>query len=214
MPGIIQSFDPVHQTAVVQPALMGWVTPQSGIPSWVKMPLLVDCPVQFPRGGGVALTFPVAAGDECLVVFANRCIDAWWQLGGIQVQAELRMNDLSDGMVILGFNSVPNVMSGVSTSAAQLRDASGDTFVSVSGGGIVQITAASQVGITAPAITLNGPVTCNGGLTVTGAVNLGSTLAVTGAATLSGGAGIAGQDFGSHYHGGVQTGSGNTGGPL
>ena len=29
----------------------------------------------FPGGGGFALTFPVAAGDECLVVFASRCID-------------------------------------------------------------------------------------------------------------------------------------------
>src|SRR5260363_73502 len=49
----------------------------------VELPLLGDVPVFFPRGGGCTLTFPVQKGDECVVVFASRCIDGWWQSGGV-----------------------------------------------------------------------------------------------------------------------------------
>lgn len=56
----------------------------------MDLPILPDVPVVFPGGGGFALTFPVAAGDECLVVFASRCIDAWWQSGGVGEPMEPR----------------------------------------------------------------------------------------------------------------------------
>ncbi|MCL9653139.1 hypothetical protein L2088_00345 [Pseudomonas protegens] len=94
-------------------------------------PLLLDCPVQFPAGGGCTLTFPVAKGDECLVVFSSRCIDAWWQSGGIQVQAELRMHDMSDGFALLGFRSLPRMIPGISTSAVQLRSDHSSAFIEV-----------------------------------------------------------------------------------
>src|SRR6187431_703340 len=79
VPGIIQSFDPAKRTCVVQPAIKALVQAPDGTESWVALPLLVDCPVQFPGGGDVVLTFPLKTGDECLVVFASRCIDSWWQ---------------------------------------------------------------------------------------------------------------------------------------
>ncbi|HDK0301007.1 TPA: translation initiation factor IF-2, partial [Escherichia coli] len=84
IPGIIQSFDPEAVTAVIQPAIKGVEHDASGAEVSVNLPLLVDVPVIFPRGGGCTLTFPVKEGDECLVIFADRCIDFWWQSGGIQ----------------------------------------------------------------------------------------------------------------------------------
>lgn len=77
----------------------------------------------FPGGGGFELTFPLAAGDEGIVVFASRCIDAWWQQSGVQPQAELRMHDLSDGMFIPGMFSQPRLPSPApSTSVPTLRN--------------------------------------------------------------------------------------------
>ncbi len=155
MPGIIQSFDAEKMTAVVQPALQGQVQASDGSYSWQTMPLCVDCPVQFPGGGGVSLTFPVAEGDECLLVFASRCIDAWWQSGGVQRQAELRMHDLSDGMALLGFRSVPRVIPNISTTVAQLRSDDGSTAISLDPVG-------SVVSIDAATIDLNGELFING----------------------------------------------------
>lgn len=130
LPGIIQSFDPAAMTCEVQPSIQGTLSdPKTGKASNVNLPLLVDCPVQFPSGGGVTLTLPIAKDDECLIVFASRCIDAWWQNGGIQPPMVYRMHDLSDGFVIPGIWSQPRVLTAVSTSKAQLRSTDGATML-------------------------------------------------------------------------------------
>jgi len=163
MPGIVESFDASSDTCSVQPAIKALVTsPVDGSQNWVDLPLLVDCPVYFPSGGGVTLTFPVSKGDECLVVFANRCIDAWWQSGDVQQQAVLRMHDLSDGFVYVGVRSQPNKIA-VNTGAAQLRTDDGAAVVEVNPSshainittsGPTNVTAGGTATVKAPSIIL------------------------------------------------------------
>lgn len=131
MPGIIQSFNTTTMTCVIQPAIQAKVRTPDGTLNDVSLPLLLDCPVQFAGGGGFSGTFPIAKGDECLVILSDRCIDAWWQLSGVQVQAELRMHDLSDGFCIPGIRSKPRVISNISTNSAQLRSDDGSSFFEV-----------------------------------------------------------------------------------
>lgn len=194
LPGIIQSFNATAMTVEVQPAVQALVRGEGGELSSVTMPLLVDCPVQFPAGGGCTLTFPVAAGDECLVVFASRCIDAWWASGGVQGQAELRMHDLSDGFAILGFRSQPRVIGGVSTSAVQLRSDDGAAFVEINPTThAINATTPGPLALTAPLVTINGDVQVNGRVDTTGDVKAGTISLQT------------------HRHGGVTPGSGTSG---
>ncbi|HHL7519014.1 TPA: Gp138 family membrane-puncturing spike protein [Klebsiella pneumoniae] len=131
IPGIIQSFDPDAVTAVVQPAIKGAEQDESGAEVSVNLPLLVDVPVVFPRGGGCTLTFPVKEGDECLVIFADRCIDFWWQSGGIQEPVDGRMHDLSDAFCIVGPQSQAKKISDISTSAVELRSDDGSAKLSL-----------------------------------------------------------------------------------
>lgn len=167
LPGIIQSFDPDTVTAVVQPALKGSYDGKS-----LPLPLLVDVPVVFPRGGGCTLTFPVTAGDECLLIFGDRCIDFWWQNGGIQEPVDLRQHDLSDGFAMVGPQSQTKKISDISMSGTQLRTDDGAAFIEVATGHDITVTTpgkltASATGgaeITAPEIVLNGNVTINGNL--------------------------------------------------
>ncbi|SPA44830.1 Gp138 family membrane-puncturing spike protein [Cupriavidus taiwanensis] len=163
LPGVIQSFDDGAMTCEVQPTIKIPVRRINGTVESVALPLLVDCPVQFPSGGNCSLTFPVAPGDECLVVFASRCIDGWWQSGGVQEQAELRMHDLSDGFVLLGFRSKPRALAGVSATAAQLRTDDGQAFVEVNAAthainiqttAPVNVTSTASASVTAPSISL------------------------------------------------------------
>lgn len=191
IPGIIQSFNtdnPNSITCTVQPAINGQVRDESGSLTVVELPLLVDCPVQFPAGGGCTLTFPVKAGDECLVVFSSRCIDAWWQSGGVQVQPELRMHDLSDGFVLLGFRSKPRVIGNISTAAAQLRTDDGAAFVEVNSSthainattsGVATVSAQGGITLTAPLVTINGDVKVNGKVDTTGDVTAGTISLMT-----------------------------------
>lgn len=144
-PGIIQSFDPEEQTVTVQLAIREKRLKNDGTEEWLDIPQLVDVPVVFPRAGGYVLTFPVKAGDECLVVFGDACMDAWWQSGGVQNQIDCRRHDLSDGYAILGPWSQPRRISNYSTSSVQLRNESGSAYIELSGdtvniaGGVINI---------------------------------------------------------------------------
>lgn len=130
LPGRVASdLDPAKRTISVQPTIQAKAQNKDGSFTWVTLPLCVDVPVFFPEGGGVTMTFPVKAGDECLLVFAARCIDSWWQSGGVQVQADQRMHDLSDGFAFVGVSSVPRVISAISTTRAQFRSNDGQAFV-------------------------------------------------------------------------------------
>lgn len=183
LPAIVQSFDPVAMTAVLQPTIQASIIDQAGVQHWITLPLLPDVPVVFPGGGGFTLTFPVAAGDEALVVIASRCIDAWWAYGQVQVQAEFRMHNLSDGFALVGVRSRPRVLASVSTTAAQLRSDDGAMRLELAAGNVLNIVAPGGVNITGN-VAITGTLQNNG-------VNVGST----------------------HVHGGVDPGGSNTAGP-
>ena len=123
LPGIIDSFNASKLTAVVQPTIQYQYRDPTGMIKPVTLPQCLDVPVQFIGGGGNVLTFQPSEGDECLLVFAQRCIDAWWQSGGVQPQAEFRMHDPSDGFCIPGFYSVPRVFADLLATGAELRSA-------------------------------------------------------------------------------------------
>lgn len=220
MPGIIQSFDPDTITAVIQPAIRAVERDNDGNTSTADYPLLVDVPVVFPRGGGCTLTFPVAPGDECLVTFADRCIDFWWQNGGVQEPVDSRMHDLSDAFAIVGPQSQAQKISGISTTAAQLRTDDGAAFVEVAAGnditvktpGALTATADGGTTITSPTITLNGNVTINGTLTQ-GMGEAGGGATMRGPVTVTEDVTAGGKSLMTHTHGGVETGGGNTGAP-
>ena len=202
LPGIITGWDAVKRTARILPALQVQVQQQDGSMVPVTLPELLDCPIQFAGGGGCTLTFPLAIGDECLVVFANRCIDNWWQSGcpgtppQAQPQAEFRMHDLSDGFCIPGVSSVPKVIPAISTTHAQLRNDLGTTMVELDPAGNVNVVATIAVAITAPAINM------------TGAVHVTGTVVSTGDMTANG------TSVHTHIHGGVATGIADTSAPL
>lgn len=221
LPGIIQSFDPETVTCVVQPAVKGYESDDAGKKSSLSLPLLVDVPVIFPRGGGVTLTFPVKAGDECLLVFSDRCIDFWWQNGGVQESVDSRMHDLSDAFAIVGPQSQAKKISGISTSAAQLRTDDGAAFIELDPGSHAvnvttsgKLTASAQGGteINSPEIVLNGNVTINGNLSQ-GMGAGGGTATMLGPVNVTNDVSAGGISLQTHKHGGVETGGGQTGGP-
>ena len=84
LPGTVETFDADTQTAVIRPAVKG-------------MPLLRGVPVFMPW------RFDVFPGDLCLVIFADRDIDAWLESGEPEDPASGRMHSLSDGFAFIGF---------------------------------------------------------------------------------------------------------------
>lgn len=201
LPSVVTAVDLSKQTVSVQPSVQGNISSPDGSSQSVNLPLLVDVPIVWPRAGGFALTFPIVAGDEVLVVFASRCIDSWWQSGGVGVQAEVRMHDLSDGFAVLAPTSQPKKLSDVSSSNVQLRDEAGTTYVEIAPGGKIKLLGATSIDLNAPTVNIAAA-----NLNINGSTNM------TGQVTQTGGMSIGGITFGTHKHSDPQ--GGTTGGPT
>ena len=147
IPGIVVAFDAVTQTVTVQPALRENIRDENGNVTSVNLPLLVDVPIVFPRAGNFVLTMPVTAGDECLVIFADFCLDAWFSSSGIQNQIEKRRHDLSDGIAIIGLWSQPNKLVNYSTTSAQLRNEAGTDYIELKN---------AQINLVSTSVKING----------------------------------------------------------
>ncbi|HDG5313202.1 Gp138 family membrane-puncturing spike protein [Pantoea dispersa] len=217
LPGIIESFDPIACTCTVQPALKGQTADELGNMKSAPLPLLVDVPVVFPRGGGCTITFPVKAGDECLVVFSDRCIDFWWQSGGVQETVDPRQHDLSDAFAIVGPQSQANVISNISSTTLQMRTDDGAAYIELDPNShAINLVAPGGVNVTTPlakfsqAVTISGLLTWAGGMV--GSIASGTAAKITGAIQFLGTLTSNGKDISDqHTHNGVQTGSGNSG---
>jgi hypothetical protein len=130
-PGTIVSYDSGAQTATIQLTLREKINIDGAL-SWEDIPLLVDVPVIMLRAGGYMLEFTPTTGDECLVIFGDNCMDAWWQSSGVQNQIDKRRHDLSDGFAILGPTSQPKKVSSLG-SGIRLRNEAGSVKIEISG---------------------------------------------------------------------------------
>ena len=66
----------------------------------VTAPMLSGVPVFLPKAD-----FAPQAGDQCMVIFADCCIDGWFDTGSAVVPPAKRMHDLADGFAIVGFRT-------------------------------------------------------------------------------------------------------------
>lgn len=187
-PAIVEGVNLGAMTCTCVPAIKGVAEDENQNISFETMPVLLDVPIVFPSAGGFTLSLPIAAGDEVLVVIANRCIDSWWQNGGIQQPIEFRMHDLSDGFAIPGPRSQPRVASGLSSTNARLVNDSGSVYIEITPGGAINMKAP-------------GDVTITGNLKVTGEVTAQS-------------AGASPIPLSTHLHPGVTSGPSDTGAPI
>jgi hypothetical protein len=126
--GTVQSFNDSKQTvqvsAVYQRAVFN--NPPSGNtvqtePTVLPYPLLFDVPVLVLGGGSASLQFPIAVGDGCLVLFADRDLDPWFTNGTTgALPNSYRMHSIADGIALVGLRSAPQALTGYDSSRARL----------------------------------------------------------------------------------------------
>jgi len=94
LPAVVTSVSSDLTTATVQPAVRRAESDAD--------PTLPDIPLLFPASAGGRLTWPVEAGDPCLLVFCDRSIEEWQSAGGGQEvePADPRTHDLADAVAI------------------------------------------------------------------------------------------------------------------
>lgn len=129
------------------------------------------------------------------------------------VHVKLRVSNAGSDKASLAIDPSGNV--ALQCDGNLTADAVGNASVTV--GGTTTVNSAGNVSITAPLTTVNGPLTVTGLLTYQGGLagSGGGGSAITGnLAITSGNVTADGVGLKTHHHTGVQTGGGNTGGPV
>lgn len=206
IPGHFLSFDPDTQLAQIQ---VGIVRIDVNGKKFTPSPL-IECPVAFFGGSEYFIEHQIDPGDECLIVFSQRCIDGWVNTGGVANNPIMRFHDFSDAAILPGLRSQPNKISSFENNGIRLRNKSGDKFVWLKNDGTAVITVDT--------LNINADIVHNGDTNHTGNTDQTGNLTVSG--TIIGGVInaltsliVSGVQMLTHRHGGVQSGNDVSGGP-
>ena len=172
IPGYFLNFDPSTQLADIQVSIER--VDVNGISQ--KWSPIISCPVHFP-GCDFVLEYQIDTGAEGLVIFSQRCIDAWVDQGGVSPQSRIQFHDANDAIFIPGVRSQPNKITGFSNNGIKLRNKAGDKFVWLKNDG----TAA----ITVDTLNIDGDIIHNGNTTQTGDISQTGNNDVTGTISAS-----------------------------
>lgn len=149
--GIIQSFNPDDLTAEVLIAnkkslgLNKNGTQKTRNYAVITAKICYCCPF---------ITYPIAQGEECILLFNDRELESWFISGEIQPEAYQRMHDLTDCIAIVGLRSLAKM---ITIMADTLHVFYGNSDVQIKSDSITANT--TEVSINAPTITASGTLT-------------------------------------------------------
>lgn len=185
IPAIVDEFDPTTQRVSAVPAIMAKVVKQNGAVEYIQCPKITNIPVAITKGAGLYITYPIAKGENCTLLFSQRSIDNFLLEGGIQRPFDtdtpqtttIRCMDMTDAMCFPGLITNKETLGAYATDAIEIRNTAGTVKVSVkenslilqqesatvqiSGGNIemtaatINITGTSAVNINSPASTVD-----------------------------------------------------------
>lgn len=196
--GEIVSFDPETQTAEVQVKMSFLLNGEIK-----EYPLLLDCPCIILAGGQGSVTFPIQAGDSCLVLFNDRDMDNWYSSGQTMPPRTDRLHDFSDAIALVGLRNKQNQISGYFAQGTEIKYAGStiklqDGKVTVTNGTSTVEMNSGNVTVTAETVTITSPV-----------------VAFSGSVSIAGGLTVQDKDIGpNHKHSGVRSGSDQSGGVV
>ncbi len=102
----------------------------------VPYPPMVDCPLVVLAGGPCRITFPIEKGDQCLIIFNDRDLDAWWASGNKRSLNSGRLHSFSDAIALVGLSSLKDKATNLTRFGAydstRVKMANGKTMVGVS----------------------------------------------------------------------------------
>lgn len=164
-PGKIISFDGDKQTATVKVMREQYSNNLYSLYTEYDFPILQDVPVQFPQGGDYYLTFPVNAGDNCMLDFCDKGYSHWLYYGaekigtyssGVPRAEYFRSYNVNDATAMVGYNPIPQAIPNFNKSSPELRNKDRTQRVTLSASGVLEIVSPTSVAITAPATSITG----------------------------------------------------------
>lgn len=132
LPAIVHSVDYDEQIIEAQPTIQVIINNEP-----VNLPLLVDVPLRFYKSADFSITIPIKAGDDVLIIFAERSIDTWLLTGEIQNPNDIRRHSLSDGFAIPMMYAQTKKITDFNQDNIEIRTTNRDGFVALTPSGDV-----------------------------------------------------------------------------
>lgn len=162
-PGRILEYFPENQTATVIISSEIYYDDGSNIDEATTRPNLHNVPVHTPFGGGWSVTFPIAVGDTCLLIFSQEGYDHWLyedrDTAGMDAGRPSPWLDREfsedDGFALVGFNTLPRAIQKYSATASQWRNSDATQVISLNPDNSIDITTNAPVTINASTVTVN-----------------------------------------------------------
>lgn len=102
--GRVVSYDPLTQTAEVQPVMKRAYNIGLGVSDFEELPPIKNVPVRQPRTGGFFMHMPVAADDHVLLIFTHDDIANWRETGTMSEPDDLRRHSLASCVALVGMH--------------------------------------------------------------------------------------------------------------
>ena len=110
----------------------------------LDLPVLNNVPVLFPRSGNAHVIFPISIGSKGLIVFSQRSIDGWIELGKALVPDDPRTHNINDGIFIPGL-SPKNDLITRRGALDSVEVVNGETYIELMKGGTVNIKSTDTI---------------------------------------------------------------------
>jgi hypothetical protein len=201
LPAVVVAYDPATNRATVKPQIVQVTTGNEQ----VARAQVASVPVARWGAGGFLIYFPVQTGDKGWLIANDRDISIFKQTGDQSPPNTNRLHSFEDGWFLP--DSALDAASPMDAGKCCLQSYDGLTSITL-GGGIITLTAPTEIVLNTPLVSIAGQMIAgtdssydqtasfNGKITTTGDV-------VAGTISLQ-----------EHVHGGVQTGSADTGVPV
>lgn len=169
--GEIVSFDKTDQTASVRVLHVMDENYNVFMDQTVEYPVLGKVPVVIMGGGGTYISHPISAGDQCLLLFCDYMIDAWWASGEAKPSIFPRKHDIADPIAIVGLNATPKAIQDYSD------------YLKLQYSPESNIIIGDSIDVNNETINLNGNTTNSGTMEVVGDTTMDANLNVAQVAT-------------------------------
>lgn len=105
IPGKIERYDPTTKKASVKPLIKMRVNNES-----LNYPVIDNVPVIFPGTSNAIIVFPLAKGDNCLIIFSEQSMENYLSSRGTSdvEPGDKRRYSLTDAICIPGLNTFTN----------------------------------------------------------------------------------------------------------
>lgn len=196
IPAIVQQFDSATQRVAAKPAIRAkYINPDNMKVEYIDYPVISNIPLACawsPKYGG--LTYPIAEGDVCTLLFSQRSLDNFLLVGDVSnpfdpdsgQYTEIRCFDLTDAMCFMGVLTNNNVIGEYNQEAVELRNVNGKSKITLTDNSLKLACGSCNIELSDNGIAINGTqlnvtaqtdingVLTNNSITVTGHTHISS----------------------------------------